>query len=80
MLLLLHIAYYYLNVDRCAYYWTDGTAGNNIGGHKYIGGGRVLSVFPACSKVYEYSEQELVWHEVKNDQRNITCVPSRSPG
>ena len=34
---------YYLNVERCAYYWADGAAGNNIGGRKYIGGSRVLS-------------------------------------
>jgi hypothetical protein len=33
---MVHI-HYYLNVDRCAYYWTDGAAGNNIGDRKYIG-------------------------------------------
>ena len=75
MLLLLYIAaYYYLNVDRCAYYWTDGAAGNNIGGRKYIGGGRVLSVFQDCLNVFEYSEQLLKWHEIAH-QRNLTCVP-----
>ena len=64
---------YYLNVDRCAYYWADGAAGNNIGGRKYIGGARVLSVInPPCSVVYDLVEQGDYWEPVKNQTR-VKC-------
>lgn len=66
-------ARYYLNVDRCAYYWDDGAAGNNIGGRKYVAGSRILSTDEKCSVVYELNEQRDVWEQVKK-QINVTCT------
>ena len=68
-------AYYYLNIDRCAYYWVDGAAGNNIGGHKYVGSGRILSVFRNCSTVYECREREKHSWKTINGQQDVHCVP-----
>ncbi|XP_028414401.1 uncharacterized protein LOC114537548 isoform X2 [Dendronephthya gigantea] len=64
---------YYLNVDRCAYYWADGAAGNNIGGRKYIGGSRILSVNQNCSVVYRLDEGEDVWNKVLY-QTGVNCT------
>ena len=64
--------YYYLNVDRCAYYWANGASGNNIGGRKFVGGGRVLSAFN-CTVVYELKEQVAQWVPA-NNQSNIRCI------
>jgi hypothetical protein len=64
---------YYLNVDRCAYYWADGAAGNNIGGRKYIGGSRVLSAVKNCT-VEELVEGKADWPVVPY-QDNVSCIP-----
>jgi hypothetical protein len=65
--------HYFLNVDRCAYYWDDGATGNNIGGRKYIGGSRVFAVVNNCTMVYDLIENEDKWEKVEN-QRNHTCI------
>ncbi|CAB3990428.1 Hypothetical predicted protein [Paramuricea clavata] len=68
------LVHYYLNVDRCAYYWEDGAAGNNIGGRKYIGGSRILSAVKRCTIVDEMIDGNDVWTIVKN-QSNVSCIP-----
>ncbi|XP_028410770.1 uncharacterized protein LOC114533451 [Dendronephthya gigantea] len=70
---------YYLNLDRCAYYWADGASGNNIGGRKYVGGSRILSVGKNCKKVYELYEQTHQWMDVKN-QSSVRCTPNSNAG
>jgi hypothetical protein len=55
-----------MNVDRCAYYWADGAAGNNIGGRKYLGGSRVFAAVNNCTVVCELIEKENHWVPVKN--------------
>lgn len=66
-------AYYYLNIDMCAYYWNDGPAGNNIGGRKTIGGEKILSVGNNCNTVYELKD-DVKWQKVSN-QSEVTCTP-----
>ncbi|CAB3991426.1 Hypothetical predicted protein [Paramuricea clavata] len=75
---------YYLNVDRCAYYWADGAAGNNIGGRKYIGGSRVLSaerksvkdciVYKLVEANDEVSNENATWQNVTTQSR-VSCIP-----
>ena len=61
-------------MDRCAYYWADGAAGNNIGGRKYIGGSRILSAVKSCTVVDEMIDGNDVWTVVKN-QSKVSCIP-----
>ena len=65
--------HYYLNVDRCAYYWADGAAGNNIGGRKYIGGSRVFTACNNCTIVYDLVEDDDRWDPVLN-QTHHKCI------
>ena len=65
--------HYYLNVDRCAYYWANGAAGNNIGGRKYIGGNRVFTACEKCTIVYDFVENEDYWDPVLN-QTEHKCI------
>jgi hypothetical protein len=62
-----------MNVDRCAYYWADGAAGNNIGGRKYLGGSRIFTAVNNCTVVYELIEKENHWFKVKN-QTKPSCI------
>ena len=69
--------HYYLNVDRCAYYWADGAAGNNIGGRKYVGGARVFTSCENCTTVYDlYEHEKDNWRPVQN-QSDRKCIPRR---
>ena len=71
--------FYYLNVDRCAYYWGYGLSGNSIGGHKYVGGPKLLSTNKTCHTVYKlswtkYTEFGYKWDKVSILNRVPRCT------
>ena len=68
--------HYYLNIDRCAYYWADGAAGNNIGGRKYVGGSRVFTTCENCTTVYDLVEHVHYWEPLQN-QSEHKCTPRK---
>lgn len=66
--------FYYLNVDRCAYYWGYGLSGNNIGGHKYVGGPKLLSTNKTCNTVYKLNWTKYTWCRVSILNRVPRCT------
>lgn len=72
------MAYYYLNVDRCAYNGDYGPVGNYIGGHKLIGGGKIFSINHNCTIVYYFGYNidigETVWVPYVST-KHLVCEP-----
>lgn len=71
-------AYYYLNLDRCAYFGDYGPVGNSIGGHKNIGGGKILTVNHDCTIVYYFGYNTTVTKNVWDpyiSRKNVVCDP-----
>lgn len=74
------ILFYFLNLDRCAYFGDQGPVRDYFNGkYKEIGGGKILAVNTNCTYVYwyglhpDYSAAGLKWYPYVSAQ-NLECT------
>ena len=75
------LVYYFLNIDRCAYFGDQGPVRDFFRSrYKEIGGGKILTINYNCTKVYwyglhpNYTEAGEQWYPYVSAQ-NLECSP-----